>query len=332
MKMKVVVSLIFFQLILISFLSYRVYQKQKNILGVVSVDPIKKENLVFKPSDKFKYFYEPKPNNIEKVNEWVPYKGTYTINSDSLNERFDYPIKKTKNIYRIITLGNSFTYGLYVDTKDNWTEQLEDRLNQQKEQCTDITKFEVMNLGMHGYDIQYLIERFKLRGIKYEADMVIWLMNDNDFFQINEIMLKKAEFYQKQMSENGELEKQIKSGNLYPAWDRALRELKTQYDKKSLEKYQLDQLTQFRKDIYRGTLLFLTFPVTSFDHKSILKDFTHSFAQTYFSDEIINIYDESRELLYFPNDGHPNQNGHKQIAENIFNILIKKKLIPCFYK
>lgn len=320
--------LLFIEIIIITYFAINIINKKK-LFSNIKFEPIKKDFILFNKYSDLKYFYEPRPNTIEKVNEWVPYKGTYTINSDSLNERFDYSTKKIKKTYRIITLGNSFTYGLYVDTKDNWTEQLEDRLNQQKEQCPNIIRFEVINLGMHGYDIQYLVERFKLRGVKYDPDMVIWFINDNDFPQINEIMLKKVKFYQKQMSENGELEKQIKSGNLYPAWDKALRELKTQYDKKSLEKYQLDQLTQFKKDIYRGTLLFLTFPVTSLYHKSILKDFTHFFAQTYFSDEIINIYDESRELLYFPNDGHPNQKGHKKIAENIFNILIKKKLIPC---
>ena len=65
---------------------------------------------------------------IEKVNEWGPNKGTYTINNDSLNERFNYSENKDKNTFRIITLGASYTYGLYVDTKNNWTEILEDIL------------------------------------------------------------------------------------------------------------------------------------------------------------------------------------------------------------
>ena len=58
-------------------------------------------------------------------------------------------IKKNKDTFRIITLGDSFTFGMYINTKDNWTELLEDKLNSDMG-CKNISMFEVINLGVGG--------------------------------------------------------------------------------------------------------------------------------------------------------------------------------------
>ena len=116
-------------------------------------------------------------------------KAVYNINSDTFNERFDYEINKDDKTFRIITLGDSFTFGYIVDTKNNWTELLEDKLNQLH--CANFDKIEVINLGVVGYDIQYSVERFKLRGKKYNPDLVLWLLKGDDFQEIKEIVQPK---------------------------------------------------------------------------------------------------------------------------------------------
>ncbi|HRN70508.1 MAG TPA: SGNH/GDSL hydrolase family protein, partial [Candidatus Woesebacteria bacterium] len=163
-------------------------------MGKTIINPIEKGLVTSNQDSKLAYYYEPNPNSVEAVNEWGPYKGKYTINKDSLNERFEYAIDKPKNTFRIITLGDSYTYGLYVDTKDNWTEQLEDILNS-KIQCRAIETIEVINLGVHGYDIQYANERFELRGKKYNPDLVLWLIKSDDLIQLNEVMYEKLASY-----------------------------------------------------------------------------------------------------------------------------------------
>ena len=106
MKKLFIFFLVIIELFAVPYLILRIYNN-KSILGKVSVNPIDKNNISFDEKNKLKSFYEPRPNSIEKINEWSPYKGTYTINSDSLNERFDYSVDKPERTYRIITLGDS---------------------------------------------------------------------------------------------------------------------------------------------------------------------------------------------------------------------------------
>jgi hypothetical protein len=61
MKIKIFISLIFVEITIILFLGFNIYHK-KNVLGEISINPIKKENLIFPKEGKLKYFYEPKPN------------------------------------------------------------------------------------------------------------------------------------------------------------------------------------------------------------------------------------------------------------------------------
>jgi len=143
------------------FTVYRKKQIEKNVLGAISINPIKKENLIFSPDAELKYFYEPKPNTKQNENpDWLSYTATYSINGDSLNERYEYTIEKPKNSFRIVTIGDSWTFGLYVDTINNWPEKLEDKLNTSIH-CKNIDNVEVINLGVHGYDLLYVNNRFK---------------------------------------------------------------------------------------------------------------------------------------------------------------------------
>src|SRR3989344_2460167 len=111
-KLFVVVVLV--QLVVIVVLAVAITTKRNRILGVTTVNPISASSIDFHRTGKLLYFYEPKPNSIDKPNEWVSF-GPWeaTINADALNERYDYDIHKPENVFRIITLGDSFTYGLY---------------------------------------------------------------------------------------------------------------------------------------------------------------------------------------------------------------------------
>ena len=142
MKLKVFILAICIQCVVIVFLCFHIKSKKNNTLGV-SVNPINSNAIQKVSSNDLRYFYEPKANTVEEVHkDWLLNTPKYTINNDTLNERFNYDVQKKQGTFRIITLGDSFTFGENVDTKDNYTEQLEDLLNSK---CS-LNKFEVINL------------------------------------------------------------------------------------------------------------------------------------------------------------------------------------------
>jgi len=188
MKSKLLFFVILSQVVLISFLGYQIYQKRKNVLRALSINPISKENIDFKLTGKLKYFYEPKIGSWYHRNS----NSNYIINTDTLHEVRDYSIEKPNNVFRIIAFGDSFTFGEGVADNNNWVKQLEDKLNENSQGCI----YEVINFGVPGYDIEYSIERYKSRGTKYSPDLLIWFLKNDDFEQIRE-----KEFIEKTTSE-----------------------------------------------------------------------------------------------------------------------------------
>lgn len=318
MKRAMLLFLILFQLSLIVFLGLKIYKRQRNIAVVVNVNPLKKKNLVFSQTETPYFFYEPKPdiNQVEDTVKWLSKKVVYKINSDSLNERFNYEIEKSKDTFRIITLGDSHTFGLYVNTKDNWTEVLEDMLNKNLS-CKNINKFEVINLGMSGYDIQYSIERFRLRGEKYHPDLILWFIKGEDFLQYNENMLKIKERLKKTQPNRTEAE----------YWDLAYKSSIKDLGENNLFKKVMGLLESF-SNYYKNRLVVFTYPIKK-EYIKALKNFVKKRPKTYFFDDIPNIY-ITRNLNFFPNDQHPNEEGHRIIAFSLFKYLTNNnKIIPC---
>jgi len=311
MKYKLFIIVITVQLVVVIVLLSQIFVKTNNYLGT-SIHVISSKTIQKAPSNRFKYFYEPKSNTIEKVNEWGPYKGMYTINSDSLNERYNYSEKKDKGVYRIITIGDSFTYGLYVDTVNNWTEILEDNLN-----LLNCQKIEVINLGVYGHDIAYQVERFRIRGVKYNPDLVIWFIVDPN---------RITEFINEAMEKNkNKLEKQIININSYEPWIIARQEILRDYGLDKIYKYQLESLFKIN-DYYGGKLLLII-------QKQNIKQsflFLDEFAKRRNNTTIHMTVDiQNNPDLHFKTDSHPNKEGHKTIAEDVFQYLTKNKLIPC---
>jgi hypothetical protein len=99
-----------------------------------------KGDFVFPINTDFKHYAALKQSiSPDEERFWDHTRAYYTFNQDGLNERYDYNTTKPDGIFRIITLGDSFTFGHFVDTKDNWTERLEDLLNE--DNSSGLTQF-----------------------------------------------------------------------------------------------------------------------------------------------------------------------------------------------
>lgn len=324
MKSKALILLICIQSITAIFLFFQIRDKYKNTLGV-SISPINSNTIVQTPSGGLKYFNEPKANTVEEVTEdWLTHKPKYTINNDSLNERFDYPVKKEKSVFRIITLGDSFTFGANIDTKDNYSEQLEDLLH---ERCSDNKTYEVINLGVRGYDVQYMNERYQKRGAKYKPDLVIALIGDFQLFRLKEEMGKLADDLKEAEPELDRLSITIKVARELVSnlgWSEILKRQKTQIKRlvdvidskiviigiphNNIKKY------TWYETVFEG------WPFVAYNN--FLKEMTFYKKDTFFHNFIW-------KNDYALKDGHPNLVGHTAIAEDIFQYLTKNNLIPC---
>jgi len=298
---------------IIGFLGYKIWQISQDRVKGVYVTRINKDDVVFDLQNKnLKYFYEPKPNTIQVDHpDWLGYEVKYTINSDSLNERFDYSITKQQRTYRVVTIGDSFTFGQNVNTAENYSELLEDILNQ-KLKCLSINKFEVINLGVEGYDIEYAIYRLEKRGLKYNPDLVIWLINDSNYQKINEHL--------------SQIREELKTKDLpifdpktqtYPIVEQALKIFLNKYGENFRYHYQENLFKQLNS-IHPGNLLIITYPTISTSLKNIIENFT-KFSNNYlYYDNLINTFaSNSLHLL----DHHPSREGHKKIAADIFDYL-----------
>lgn len=316
MKFKIILVIIFLQVVIIIIILFlQVKNKRTNIFNI-SVNTINSKYIQKSQSEVLKYFYEPLPNTIQQIHEnWLPYIAKYTINSDALNERFDYQIKKEKGTYRIITIGDSFTFGENVSTERNWTELIEDYLNINL-LCNKITKYEVINLGLYGYDTQYEVERYRMRGKKYNPDLVIWTFTD--FERILERMMPLIK--QNETIQNKALEKK---GIFYSNWNIAREEMIKDIGHNNIVNYQKEQIQLFDQ-YYKGDLLFITMPNAA-EYIQILKKVTNKRPFSHLFQPNIQ-WGESN--LFLP-DNHFNDAGNQKMMEEIVGYLIKDKLIPC---
>lgn len=328
LKSKKHFLLVIFDSILIGIiliLALKIFKlNDSRVKGIQHVFKIKKDNLLLNTKESaLKYFYEPKPNITEIVNkDWFDHEVKYTTNADSLNERYNYPINKTKNLFRIITLGDSITYGQNVNTQDNYSEKLEDLLNR-KLKCADIDKFEVINLGVSGYDIEYEVERYLKRGLKYTPDVVIWLVDNWNFYRANEITIPKIN----ELADKGLSDDYDPKSKTYPAFNKALYLLRDQLTTEIILKRSEASLERLKGLLPQDVI------------KIEMKKIENIYSKIL--NEILGINDSDnlvfdyfyKESGYITGDGlHPSEKGHIEIADNLYNYLLKGRLSGCSEK
>lgn len=305
--------LVISQITLVTVLLCIIYKK--SVERRISLSPIRKEFVQFKEGDTLTFFYEPKPDTTETVRrEWLTYSPTYHINSDSLNETKEYDQKKPEGVFRIITLGDSFTFGAYVDTKDNWTELLEDHLNR-KYTCPSVAKYEVINLGMDGYDTAYEVERYIRRGQKYDPDLVVMLITD--FGRVTEHRLSRKRTMPTLTIQQKEEYK--RKGNFYPETNRFDNEL-THEERVSYQEVHFKRLME----VYDKPLLLMDFSLNDSYRNDMKK-----LVMQYGSVTSVRMKLKRDDKRYILSDWHPNVNGHKKIMEEMVEQLKSKAFLPC---
>lgn len=327
-KKTVLVLIVLVELLIGASLLSNFYQ-QKIVYKTQDLDKaavIKKENLIFPEESSFKYYYELKPNIVETDNpEWLGYEVKYTYNNDGLNERFDYELEKPDNTFRIITLGDSFTFGHYVNTEGNWTEILEDMFSRSQQQMCDYKKVEVINLGMTGWDIPYLVKRYQDIGAKYNPDLIIWFESGSGFNRINELLRPIIDECAEECEQDQSIQLEEKEKIYYCqviCWKKAQQQIQDKYSREDFIQLTNNFLDVFFSSLKQEEVIFFTFEEADFN---ILQQWRDRYQKASFLSIIPNIQDLKQVLP----DGHPNLQGHKTIAASIYEYLSNNVINQC---
>jgi len=318
---KVIFPLILIQIAIAIFFAVKIYKLKTGVLGEVTFSPIDKKDITFHPDSKLKFFYEPAANITDS--DKIPLSSSeahYTINSDGLNERYEYSVEKPTNACRIITLGDSFTFGAFANTAENYPEKLEDLL---RESIYSDQKIEVINLGVGGYDIQYAVERYFLRGEKYNPDIILWLLKNDDFLDIRELTLEKGNYYFEAMG--GERMSQLAEVGYFPNQDKALEEFLDTYGKDNVLGFQEKQIKKLVSG-FNGKIVFIVSATINKEYEQIIKEFAEKYPENAAYFKLPDYTDDPETKLP---DGHPTILGYELIAESIFKYLLEESLIPC---
>lgn len=261
-------------------------------------------------SNTLRYFYEPLPNfeNIQE-NPWAHTVPHIKTNSDTLNNLNDIPWGE-KGGLNIVAMGDSFTYGQYIDTDKNWVGKLERHLNQSFKQA-----FTVINLGVEGYDIEYSVERFRLRGVKYEPKLIIWLLKNDDFISIADRLAPLVQI-------NGGLDKLVGTKDRATYIDNAVNNMiKDMGGMRYLLSYQKERMMSLRK-YYSGPILIMYLDLAD-DQLKVLSDWSKQDKNVHLF-SLPNIRQD--KSYYFP-DFHPTEKGHDLIEQALYGYLNTHRML-----
>ncbi len=324
-KKFILMGVVLVELVIGFLFLFRFYQKEiiHQTQDADKIAVIKKENLVFPKESEFKSYYELKANTLEIAStDWLKREVTYTYNADGLNERFNYEIEKPANTFRIITLGDSFTFGHYVNTDENWTEKLEDMLNRSGQQICDYKKVEVINLGMAGWDIPYIVKRYQDLGAKYQPDLIIWFESGSGFTRLNELYSPiintcAAACTTKITTPMTDKEKTYLCH--LDCWKQAEQEINDKYSYEDISALISGYLDSFFNHLRGEKVLFFTFEVSALNDQwlATLQTWRNKYPDATFSSTIPYLFNLGQVLP----DGHPSVKGHQVIATTIFEYL-----------
>jgi lysophospholipase L1-like esterase len=244
------------------------------------------------------------------------------INSDGFRD-YEYAIEKPVNTYRIIALGDSFTYGAGVELEDSWPKILERKLNE----LNNGVHYEVLNFGVPGYNIHDQVEFLKMKGIKYTPDLVIFTFLGNDIENSTAIKEKVQYYYKKYREGNLTIPANVSvSGFIF---NKATQDHYLELQHQPFEEvwkivnnpiYELINISKEK----RFKLLLLIFNYASEQREKLLD--TCSELKIPFVDLYIEVFRKYGEKSIIHGDLHPSKFGNEKIAE-----VVKQKLVTLGY-
>jgi lysophospholipase L1-like esterase len=92
----------------------------------------------------------------------------------------DFKYEKEKHTVRIAMLGDSITEGMRIRIGKKFSDVLESILNEEASRQDRQERYEVMNFGVGGYNLDAEVELLKTKVVKYSPDIVVLNFAPND--------------------------------------------------------------------------------------------------------------------------------------------------------
>jgi lysophospholipase L1-like esterase len=296
--------------------------------------------------------------NFKGIVKTIEFETRVDINSEGFRD-YEYTENKKDGIYRIVGLGDSFTFGFGVPFEDTYLRVLEKKLNQSS--CGQ-KRYEIIKTGVPGYCLLQEFLFFKEKGIHYNPDLVLIGFDINDHIDSIEpfdtvydgFLIKRDSLKSPLLKERIFIYNNLQSIYLFSKTLRIIKnklfktkEMKILSDEKVREKYKNQALSITKRILKemkelceeRGIDLFLFFiPHKSQIHPDIQKPIAYSYyfenlesflAEVCKREKIayINMLpdfkraSEQGRQLYFNIDGHWNSEGHRLASELIYHRL-----------
>lgn len=117
------------------------------------------------------------PHLVYELRPGVKLSEEIEINSHGFRDG-EFSLEKPKDVYRIIVIGDSVTFGWLQRQNEIYPEILEQRLN---ETAPTGRRYEVYNLGVGGYNAAQELELLRSKGMAYHPDLILvgYCSNDN---------------------------------------------------------------------------------------------------------------------------------------------------------
>jgi len=127
---------------------------------------------IYRPDKKLGWVLIPSSQAIDRK---PCYSIRIKINSMGLRDR-EVALQKKKNTFRILVLGDSFTFGSGVENEETFPKYLERLLNVKSNEI----KYEVINAGIFGWGTSQEYAYLKEGGIRFKPDLIILAFAPND--------------------------------------------------------------------------------------------------------------------------------------------------------
>jgi hypothetical protein len=242
--------------------------------------------------------YVPRPNarvRFKGMYSALPQPVTWEINAQGMRAAGWVPGEKRRGTYRIATFGDSETFGWSVDFAETFQQQME-LLN---------PEYEVLNLGVPGYNIANAAEHVVRTAMLYKPDLLIYLVNPNDFDPPLEI---------RRMAIHSELARRLEC--LYrEAEERAIVEKRQSPERVRAFTSELARMTEFCEE----SRIELMLAFIDGQNRSVLKEDPR--LDAYFlrpgesSRRVVDVSDIFRQD--HRQDGHLSREGHRGLAQRL---------------